>query len=502
MFARAIHKTAMPFKAFEHHTWQEFFHALRCAFHILSTEMIGANLLHLEYTNIMAKVLCNLKQFIMICLTLDGATNVQGKQIINLMACGPMAIFLEHFSMELRRESVENLYKKLIDCKCCLLLTIRELAPGFISQVVNSDACDDNADPQQVATLNEHFVGTLMFTFCSDSPSVMIKLRRLCIQDTEFLFAFGCSPHALHNLCMDLVKEFPVVKLIVKQIVFLVKSIRKTHLIQQLFDKICKEKYGITLVLILFTKTRWGTVRDTAKRLNRVRTAMCQLPTEFMSNNLDIDLLKDLRDLILTAAFWKGLVAVEVLFSVICSCLSYLEGDESTFSSVYAYFLAIAHHFRTLPSDVTAALDFNNADVDKMHTLVCHRLKTIFSPTHALAFRTDPLFDDLHDNLAKLHRDDFLNLGDLTILQQCKKAIKRMAAADVLLNRLMQFEFGLYTIRVEDDEDDFADVFSMPQHMWALADDLVYSHLKKPLLAIHKMPTGASAGERNHKLAN
>ncbi|CAK9277498.1 unnamed protein product [Sphagnum jensenii] len=38
--------------------------------------------------------------------------------------------------------------------------------------------------------------------------------------------------------------------------------------------------------------------------------------------------------------------------------------------------------------------------------------------------------------------------------------------------------------------------------MWALADDSVYSHLKKPLLAIHKMPTGASAGERNHKSAN
>jgi hypothetical protein len=193
---------------------------------------------------------------------------------------------------------------------------------------------------------------------------------------------------------------------------------------------------------------------------------------------------------------------VEVLFSAICSCLSYLEGDELTFSNVYACFLAVAHHFRTLPPDVRAALDLSSVDVDKMHTLVCHRLKTIFSLAHALAFRTDPLFNDLRDNLAKLHRDAFLNLGDLTILQQCKNAIKWMAAADVLLNRTMQSEFGLYTIRVEDDDNDFADVLSMPQHMWALADDSVYSHLKKPLLAIHKMPTGASVGERNHKSAN
>jgi hypothetical protein len=41
MFARAIHQTAMPFKAFEHHTWQKFFLALRGAFHIPSTEMIS-----------------------------------------------------------------------------------------------------------------------------------------------------------------------------------------------------------------------------------------------------------------------------------------------------------------------------------------------------------------------------------------------------------------------------------------------------------------------------
>ncbi len=204
----------------------------------------------------------------------------------------------------------------------------------------------------------------------------------------------------------------------------------------------------------------------------------------------------------MTAAFWKGVATVEVLFNVICSCLSYLEGDESTFSSVYACFLAIAHHFRTLSPDVRATLDLSSADVDKMHMLVCHRLKTIFSPAHTLAFRTDPLFDDLRDNLAKLHRDALLNLGDLTILQQGKNAIKRMAAADVLLNRTMQSEFGIYTIRVENDDDDFADVFSMPQHMWALADDSVYSHLKKPLLAIHKMPTGASTSEHNHKSAN
>jgi hypothetical protein len=61
MFARIIHQTAMPSKAFEHHTWQEFFHALCGAFHIPSIEMIDGDLLRLEYTNNMAKVVRNLK---------------------------------------------------------------------------------------------------------------------------------------------------------------------------------------------------------------------------------------------------------------------------------------------------------------------------------------------------------------------------------------------------------------------------------------------------------
>jgi hypothetical protein len=289
--------------------------------------------------------------------------------------------------MELRRESVDNLYCKLMDCKRRLLLTIRNLAPGF-QPALDLTGDFDSDDNVLVATCNKHFVNAPMFSFCSDLPSVMVKLHRLCIQDDEFVFAFGCALHALHNMCMDLVKEFPGIKNIVKHMVFLVKTIRKTHLIQQLFDKLSKEKYGQTLVLILFTKTRWGTICDAAKRLNRVRTTICQLPTEILSNEHNIDLAPKLRDVILDATFWKGLVALEVLFSTICACFTYLEGDESTLLSVYACFLAIAHHLRTLPPNVSIALQIAAADFDKMQSLVVNRLWTIYSPAHALSFRS------------------------------------------------------------------------------------------------------------------
>jgi hypothetical protein len=301
---------------------------------------------------------------------------------------------------------------------------------------------------------------------------------------------------------MDLVKEFSGIKNIVKHMVFLVKTIRKTHLLQQLFDKISKEKYGQTMVLILFTNTCWGTICDAAKRLNHVRTAICQLLTEILSNELNIDLAPKLRDVILDAAFWKGLVALEVLFSTICACLTYLEGDESTLSSVYVCFLAIAHHLQTLPSNVSTTLQIVAADFNKMQSLVVNRLRTIYSPAHALSFRTDPLFNQMCTNLTVLYGEDFLKLGGASILQQCEKALKRLAGeGGIQLNSKLQAEFGHYIVRVIENDDDFADVLAKPQDLWALADDSTYPNMKNLLLAMHKNPTSASVGKRNHKSA-
>ena len=106
---------------------------------------------------------------------------------------------------------------------------------------------------------NAHFVNSPMFTFCSESPSVVLKLRKDCLTSNEFVFAYGCAPHAIHNLCMDLIKDFPGVQLIVKQIPYMVKMLL-SHLLLELFDKLCMEKYKKTYTLILFTKIRGGTV--------------------------------------------------------------------------------------------------------------------------------------------------------------------------------------------------------------------------------------------------
>jgi len=172
LFARAVHRTAMPFVAFEHPTWKLFFKSFRGCFQLPSTKAIGGQLMRDEYLYVMNDVLLALSKMSLICLTLDGSTNVQGKQVINLMACSPIAMFLEHFTMELHRESAVNLLEKVLDCKLCLLGNICKSAPGFvlsrnIERIVDLDSdvevVEQQGEEGLPCTKNEHFVNPLMF---------------------------------------------------------------------------------------------------------------------------------------------------------------------------------------------------------------------------------------------------------------------------------------------------------------------------------------------------
>lgn len=82
LFARAIHRTATPYSAFEHPAWKDFFRALQSSYQIPCRTAIGGSLMRNEYVETMNEVLVALGKQPLICLTLDGATNLQGKQVI------------------------------------------------------------------------------------------------------------------------------------------------------------------------------------------------------------------------------------------------------------------------------------------------------------------------------------------------------------------------------------------------------------------------------------
>ncbi len=188
-----------------------------------------------KYVVTMNNVLVAFGKHLLIYFTLNSATNLHGKQVINMMACGPKSFFLEHFTMELRKESTANLLEKLLNYKLHLLRSIRKPPPNFVPSrdVEMFDDSDvevevvEQHEERQVCTKNEHFINPPMFCFCNDSPSIMVKVHKKCLKTKEFTFAYGCAPHAIHNLCMDLIKKFLGVKHVLKQIIFMVKTLNR-----------------------------------------------------------------------------------------------------------------------------------------------------------------------------------------------------------------------------------------------------------------------------------
>jgi hypothetical protein len=189
----------------------------------------------------------------------------------------------------------------------------------------------------------------------------MVKLRNDCLRTQGFAFAYGCAPHSIHNLCRDLIKHFPGVRRVLKHILFMVKTLKSSHLHLQLFDKMCLEKIKKTYVLILFTETRWDSEFYTAQRTSTVKASCAALAGEIRNAELDSHLCDELKELVIDPASWKGVAAMETLFMTISSCLTYLEGDEATFSAVYVCFVGwVKYHIKPLNRAVMDAICANS----------------------------------------------------------------------------------------------------------------------------------------------
>ncbi len=281
----------------------------------------------------------------------------------------------------------------------------------------------------------------------------------------------------------------------------MVKTFKSSHLLLKLFNKLCIEKYRKTYMLIFFTKTRWGTVYYAAQRASTVKSACASLPSEILNANYDIDISDELKALVTDQSYWKGVSAMEALFKTICSCLTYLEGDKATFSAMYACFVAIKFHIKTLNSVVKDALDLTVNDIEQIVTMIHHRFSTIYTEAHALTFATDPLFTPMRIRIAAKFSQEFLQLGKFSINHQSKAAISRLANGSNDLRRKLFSEFGTFIVRPMDKDDDFSDITFKPSELWTLSDDHYYGAINGRLSALHKNPTGASGGERNHKAA-
>jgi hypothetical protein len=78
-----------------------------------------------------------------------------------------------------------------------------------------------------------------------------------------------------------------------------------------------------------------------------------------------------------------------------------------------------------------------------------HSFNTMYSPAHALAFRTDSFYDAIREQIKETLGDDAVGFGKGTILQQCKNALYRIDGNNLDLRRRLTTQFPLYCTRTQ-----------------------------------------------------
>ncbi|OQR85487.1 hypothetical protein ACHHYP_11771 [Achlya hypogyna] len=452
MLATAIHSGGSQFTLVASAEWQAFLSRLRPGFKIPTPEAIGGQLLDDSYQRVQTATMAAVSKLHSLCITLDGTTLQTGKPILNIMLCGPHGFFVEHFTLDNARETAANLLHKVKSVK---------------------DMCNDYFLAAQLnKTTTYGFLAapeTRLWSLCTDSPSVMVSLRRLAVADHTVSFAFGCAPHALNNMCLDWMKV-PSIKSTIASGVAIVTGVRRVHLLLAAFDTLCSQQLQQQLTLVLFTKTRWSTCRAMLQRLLRVQHVLQFLPMYIRrpGSAAASSLPAALEATLLDATLWGQFALVDALLAPVCAALTFLSGDEATHSSVYACFLAVAVAVKELTVEALEGMGIQNHDV--LLAAVIARFASIYSSSMALAFVTDPLFCGMRQRLTTKYGTAFT-----------------------------KEEFALWLARPHTTDHFFVDSRTKPHLLWAMMDDSCLSNLAPLLVQVHAMSTGAVSGERNHK---
>ena len=114
-FARSILRSSMSFSAFDSDDWYKFFYLIRPSWKPPSATQISGDLLDNEYKAVMSESRQKMLQWTSMTITIDGATHVTGKNVMNAILCGPMPFFIEHLELNIRKASAEHLHEKLTD---------------------------------------------------------------------------------------------------------------------------------------------------------------------------------------------------------------------------------------------------------------------------------------------------------------------------------------------------------------------------------------------------
>jgi hypothetical protein len=175
---------------------------------------------------------------------MDGATNVLSRSMSNIIAHDPRPWFVEYLLADLKKESETELAAKVVSV---------------------------------IARLHDAVGKHLVHGFMCDKCNVMKALRLNLVTNDHVDFAYGCGTHPLNNLCEDIL-ELPTMKEAMKEALFVSKTIKNQGLLNKIYSILCKEMLGKIHAVILYSASRWSTIKYMFCRLKHTKRPISPLP--------------------------------------------------------------------------------------------------------------------------------------------------------------------------------------------------------------------------------
>lgn len=101
----------------------------------------------------------------------------------------------------------------------------------------------------------------------------MRVMRRKQLEQKVIPWEYGCSTHYLHSLSSEIGPLEPF-KSIVKDDLYVSKTVKYTGMVRKLYEQICEEKFAKMFTMVFFSLTRWKTYNIMIQQLLRSRPAL------------------------------------------------------------------------------------------------------------------------------------------------------------------------------------------------------------------------------------
>lgn len=289
--ARAIYVSGTPLNIVQHPLWIEFFKRLRPSFMPPTRKVLSSSLLENEYSKVnsdLCEAIANAPNLNLQC---DGWSNIRNEAIINFVVSKPEPLFVEFLETKTNHHTGE-----------------------FIAG--------------EMAKVMEKYGAEKFFVAIGDNENTMQAALRLLQIKFPWIIPLGCISHWLHLFCKDIMGCKNAKKL-VSNAMTVVKTVKKSHVLNGEFKKKQKEK-GVSISLKLAGKTRWGSILFCLESLQQNKSVVQSLAVDEHSA-----MPIAVKRLMLSEAFWKNVEYAITIFKPIVSAVTSLESDESLIHKVH-----------------------------------------------------------------------------------------------------------------------------------------------------------------------